>query len=70
MLFFECRIHNAAPDQAAALMEKHIDYCWKKLPIGMSKQEALAFLPRSQNTNTENVCVALRSVARSMGYPG
>ena len=49
---------SAQPSEAANLIEKHIDFYGRKLQIGMSKEEALAFLPKPQNTNGDNVCVS------------
>ena len=51
------KLHNAAPDDAVNLIERNIDYCGKSLHLGMPEADALAFLPKPHNTNTENVCV-------------
>ena len=50
-------LRNAPSNEAAKLIEENIDYYGRHLRIGMAKDEALAFLPKPQNTNTENVCV-------------
>jgi hypothetical protein len=56
-LFMENRLRNAPANEAASLIEKHVDYYAKRLRIGMPRDEALAFLPRPQNRDTQNVCV-------------
>jgi outer membrane protein assembly factor BamE (lipoprotein component of BamABCDE complex) len=42
---------------AAKFIECHIDFYSDKLRIGMPRQTVLSYLPKPQNTNTENVCV-------------
>ena len=56
-LMVNTKVRNASPEQAATRIEKHIDYLGTRLRVGMSKGEALSFLPKPQNTNSENVCV-------------
>jgi len=51
------RLRNAPPDKAAKVIEAHLDYCSRHLQAGMSRDEALALLPRPQNTDNDAVCV-------------
>jgi hypothetical protein len=55
--FMKNRLRNAPANEAARMIEKHVDYYGKQLRIGMPREEALTFLPKPQNTNTQNVCV-------------
>ena len=51
------RLRTAPSNEAAKMIERHMDYYAEHLRIGMSREEALAFFPKPQNTNTQDVCV-------------
>ena len=51
------QLRDASSGEAAKLIDANQDYYSKRLRIGMPKEEALALLPKPQNTNTQNVCV-------------
>jgi hypothetical protein len=50
-------LKNVPSGQAARLIEQHVDYYAEHLQIGMSRDEALSFLPKPENTNSQDVCV-------------
>jgi hypothetical protein len=51
------QLTQARNAEAARLIGSHLDFYERKVHIGMSREGALAYFPKPQNTNTQNVCI-------------